>query len=338
MKSVSTLVEFPGPGAQLRPNPARIDMAESIDEAVHIVGTNLAPHRLRVRERGSRGVACLSTLDLGDCALASIQYGFDVEIDAGVINDYFMVKWGVAGHGHVISGERTAATSPQSIVVTSPQARSGFHMSPSCLHLTTRVSRKALEERLKEKLGRRLLRPVEFDFEIDIESDFGRAWCQLVTHICQVSASAPAVLQCAEVRKQYSRTMIELMVHAAPHNYTQALQAGETRPMPWYVRRAQAHVEAHVADIRSVADLAAAVGITPRTLQNGFRDALNIHPAEYVRRARVAALHRALLAAGPGQTVTSTMLSVGIANFGRYADYYRQQIGVRPSDTLRRAV
>jgi transcriptional regulator GlxA family with amidase domain len=131
--------------------------------------------------------------------------------------------------------------------------------------------------------------------------------------------------------------MIELMIHAAPHNYTHALRTRETEPLPWYVRRAQAHVEEHIADIRSVADLAAAVGITPRTLQSGFRDTLNLHPAQYVRRARVAALHRALLSASPGQTVTSLMLSVGIANFGRYAEYYRRQFGVRPSDTLRNA-
>lgn len=322
----------------LYPNPARIDMAQSVDEAVHIVGNSLAPHRLTVRERLPRAIASLSTLDLGDCALANLQYGFDVEIDAGVINDYFMVKWGLSGSGHVMSGDRAAATSPHAIVVTSPQERSGFRMSSICRHLTTRVSRRALEERLMEKLGRRLLRPVEFDLEIGIESDFGRAWCQLVAHICQVSASAPAVLECEEVRKQYSRTMIELMIHAAPHNYSQTLLANEDQALPWYVRRAQAYLEAHLADIRSVADLAAAIGVTPRTLQNGFREALNIHPADYIRRTRVVALHRALRAATPGQTVTSTMLGVGIVNFGRYAEYYRRQIGVKPSETLRKAL
>jgi hypothetical protein len=52
----------------------------------------------------------------------------------------------------------------------------------------------------------------------------------------------------------------------------------------------------------------------------------------------VAALHQALLSANSGQSVTSLMLGVGIANFGRYAHYYRQRIGVPPSVTLRRAM
>jgi AraC-like DNA-binding protein len=335
---MSMLVESPRPGTQLHPDPARVALAHSIDEAMDMVGTRLSPHRLKVFERHPRGLACLSGLDLGDCALASLKYGFDVEIDAGCITNFFMVKWALSGEGHVISGERSAATSTRSIVVTSPLERTGFRMTPACIHLTTRVARRAVEERLAEKLGRRLTRPVEFDLEIAVASDFGRAWCQLVTHICQVSASAPTVLASEEVRKQYSRTMIELLIQAAPHNYSEALRAGEIETVPWHVRRAQEYVDAHLSEIRSVADIAASIGITSRTLQNGFRQALNMTPAEYVRRARIHALHRALLAAESHESVTSLMLGVGIANFGRYAHYYRQQIGVPPSVTLRRSI
>jgi AraC-like DNA-binding protein len=335
---MSMLVESEGPGTQLRLHPARVDMAHSIDEAMYLVGTRLSPHRLTVHERHPRGLACLSALDLGDCALASLKYGFDVHIDAGVMSDYFMVKWALAGEGHVTSGERAAATSTQSIVVTSLFERTCFRMTPSCQHLTTRVFRRAVEERLAEKLGRRLPRPIEFDLEIAVASDFGRAWCQLVTHICQVSASAPAALASPEVRNQYSRTLIELLIHAAPHNYSEALRAGANPSSPWHVRRAQEYIDARLPEIRSVADIAASIGVTPRTLQNGFRQALNMTPAEYVRRARVQALHRALLAADSSQSVTSLMLGVGIANFGRYAHYYRKEIGVPPSVTLRRAM
>ena len=52
-------------------------------------------------------------------------------------------------------------------------------------------------------------------------------------------------------------------------------------------------------------------------------------------RARVEALHRALLAADETAGVTKLMMNVGIVNFGRYAQYYREQIGVSPSTTLK---
>ncbi|MEP7246800.1 MAG: helix-turn-helix domain-containing protein [Gammaproteobacteria bacterium] len=332
------LVETERRGTQLCPDPTGVHLAHSIDEAQDMVAACLSRHRLKVYERQPRGLASLSALDLGDCALASLRYGFPVDIDAGCISDYFMVKWALAGEGHVTSGDRAVSTTTKALVVTSPYERTGFRMSPTCLHLTTRVARTAVEERLAEKLGRRLNKPVQFDLEIAVASDFGLAWCQLITHICQLSASAPTVLASEEVRRQYSRTLIELLIEAAPHNYSEALRSGEDDSTPWHVRRAQEYVEAHLSDIRSVADIAAAIGVTPRTLQNGFRQALDISPAEYVRRARVAALHRALLAADSRQSVTSLMLGVGIANFGRYAHYYRQQIGVAPSVTLRRAI
>jgi transcriptional regulator GlxA family with amidase domain len=38
------------------------------------------------------------------------------------------------------------------------------------------------------------------------------------------------------------------------------------------------------------------------------------------------------------QNVTEIMLAVGIANFGRFAQYYRQQIGESPSTTLKRGL
>lgn len=318
------------------PNPASLALAHSVDEAVDVVGRSLAPHKLRIRGGSTRAAANVSALPLGDCAMVSLQYGFDVDIDAGRIADWYMLKMTLAGDGRIRSDEHVAATSCRSIFVTSPQAATGFFMSASCRHLTTRVSRAALEERLVQKLGRRLDRPLEFALEIASDSDFGRAWWQLARHICEVSATSPAVLACQAVREQYSRTLIELLIHAAPHSFSDALGCTEHPLLPRHVRRAQDYVDTHLPEIRSVAEIAAAIGVSPRTLQNGFRQTLKMSPAEYVRQARVRALHRALLEADAAESVTSLMTALGISSFGRYAEYYRQQIGVTPSETLRR--
>jgi transcriptional regulator GlxA family with amidase domain len=144
------------------------------------------------------------------------------------------------------------------------------------------------------------------------------------------------VLASEDVRRQYSRTMIEMLVHSAPHNYSRALEENLTQPIPWHVRRARDYVHNHIADIRSVADIAASIGITTRTLQTGFRKAFGMTPAEYIRRTRIEALHQALLAADGGRSVTDLMQAVGIVNFGRYAHYYRQQVGEVPSVTRKR--
>lgn len=322
------------------PDPRSVQSGDTVDEATHVVGENIHPHRLRTVNTGGRSLMCLtSALDLGDCALGYVQYGFEVEIDSGVIADYQLVKSTLAGQGRVICGPQSAVTSPRSIVMTSTTEISRVIMSAECRHLTARVCRKAVEQRITEKLGRRLNAPVKFDMEIPSDSDFGRAWHQLLAHICNLSATAPKALAAEEVRKQYSRTLIELLVHAAPHNYSEELERGASQQaIPWYVRRARAYMHDHLSDLRSVAEIASAVGITPRSLQNGFRRVFNMTPAEYLRDIRIQALHESLLRADPSRNVTELMQDVGIVNFGRYAQYYRRKMGVAPSETLRRAV
>ena len=321
------------------PNPRSVQSGDSIDEATDVVSRNIYPHRLRVANTGGRSLMCLtSALDLGDCALGYVQYGFDVEIDSGVIAEYQLVKTTLAGQGRVICGPQSVITQPRSIVMTSLTEVSRVMMSAECRHLTARVCRKAVEQRIMEKLGRRLNAPLKFDMEIPSDSDFGRAWHQLLAHICNLSATAPKALAAEEVRKQYSRTMIELLVHAAPHNYSEELERGAVgQAIPWYVRRARAYMHDHLSDLHSVAEIASAVGITPRSLQNGFRRVFNMTPAEYLRDIRIQALHESLLRAAPGRSVTELMQDVGIVNFGRYAQYYRRKMGVAPSETLRGA-
>jgi transcriptional regulator GlxA family with amidase domain len=208
-------------------------------------------------------------------------------------------------------------------------------MTAECQHLTVRVSRSALLETLAAKLRRPPRNALRFNLEIPMDGDFARAWCELVAHICHVSATAPAALANEGVRQQYSRTLMEIMLSAAPHSHTDSIEESANRATAWHVGRARDYVHDHLAEGISITDIAARVGVTPRTLQNGFRKAFNLTPAEYIRRARIEALHRALLAADASAGVTDLMMNVGIVNFGRYAQYYREQIGVSPSTTLK---
>ncbi len=317
------------------PDPRGVVAADTLDEATHLVRNAICPHRLRVHEPPRKSLAFLSSLDLGACGLTSLKYGFDVDIDAGRIEDSYLVKWTLAGEGQLRCGDRTSITSSRSIVVTDPSEHTKIRMTAQCQHLTVRISRRALLDTLAAKLRGVPRKALRFDLEIPMDSDFARAWCELVAHICHVSESAPTALASEGVRKQYSRTLMELLLGVAPHSHTDPLNESVNRATAWHVRRARDYIHEHLSEIISVASIAARVGVTPRTLQNGFRKALNLTPAEYIRRARIEALHRSLLAADETKGVTNAMINLGIVNFGRYAQYYREQIGVSPSTTLK---
>ncbi|MEW2352269.1 helix-turn-helix domain-containing protein [Spirillospora sp. NPDC029432] len=105
---------------------------------------------------------------------------------------------------------------------------------------------------------------------------------------------------------------------------------------PAALRRAIAYIEDHHTDPDiTVADIAAAAGVTPRTLQYAFRRHRGTTPMGYVRRVRLAAAHADLQAAGPGTTVTAVAARWGFHHPGRFAADYRAAYGRSPSTTLR---
>jgi len=103
------------------------------------------------------------------------------------------------------------------------------------------------------------------------------------------------------------------------------------------VRRAVRFVEANVARPLTVHDMAAAAGVSLRTLQQMFRTERAETPHAYLARARLDAVRLALLRADPDRdTVAAIARTWGFLGLGRFAAAYREAFGENPSATLRR--
>ncbi|MFJ6651175.1 helix-turn-helix transcriptional regulator [Microbacterium sp. NPDC091313] len=103
------------------------------------------------------------------------------------------------------------------------------------------------------------------------------------------------------------------------------------------VRRAAAYIDEHLGDPLTVGDVAAAAGVSIRTLQDMFRAARDESPSSYLRRARLDAVRRALTVADPTRkTVAGIAADHGFAHSGRFAALYREEFGEAPSQALRR--
>ncbi|MFI1510337.1 helix-turn-helix domain-containing protein [Streptomyces sp. NPDC020597] len=105
------------------------------------------------------------------------------------------------------------------------------------------------------------------------------------------------------------------------------------------VRRAMAYCEEHAGEPVSVADMAAAARVSPRTLQDRFRADLGTTPAAHLRRVRLERAHQDLLRIADGSasgTVTDVAARWGFTHLGRFAAYYRAAYGQVPSRTAER--
>jgi transcriptional regulator GlxA family with amidase domain len=105
---------------------------------------------------------------------------------------------------------------------------------------------------------------------------------------------------------------------------------------PPLLRRAVAFIHTNAQSDIGLGDIAAAVGVTPRSVQYMFRRHLGTTPLEYLRRLRLDRAHRDLLAADPAvDTVTAIAGRWGFSHAGRFSIAYKQTFGTEPSRTLR---
>jgi transcriptional regulator GlxA family with amidase domain len=85
-----------------------------------------------------------------------------------------------------------------------------------------------------------------------------------------------------------------------------------------------------------VAELAAEVSLSVRSLQEGFRRSLDSSPMAYLRHLRLEKVHEELATAAPGMaSITEVAARWGFVHLGRFAAAYRSEYAERPSDTMR---
>lgn len=111
--------------------------------------------------------------------------------------------------------------------------------------------------------------------------------------------------------------------------------AGRAAPLPASLRRVLALIEERLAEDLSVAGMAAAAGISERSVFNLFAGFLDTTPMAHVAERRLVRA-RGLLQAG-GWTAAAAARAAGIQHPGRFARAYRDRFGEMPSDTARQA-
>jgi AraC-like DNA-binding protein len=113
---------------------------------------------------------------------------------------------------------------------------------------------------------------------------------------------------------------------------------GHDARAPGAVRRAIAFIESNADQDIGLGDIAAASGVSSRTVQVAFRRHLDTTPTAYLRKVRLALAHAELLSACPDDelTVTEVAYRWGFSSPSRFAERYRAEFGRLPSEMLRR--
>jgi len=106
---------------------------------------------------------------------------------------------------------------------------------------------------------------------------------------------------------------------------------------PVAVRRAREHIRAHAEEPIDFADLAAALGLSMRAMQENFRRYYGQSPRDYLLAVRLANARRRLTLDDQAASVTVAAFDCGFRDLGYFAAKYREKYGELPSETLREA-
>jgi AraC-like DNA-binding protein len=240
----------------------------------------------------------------------------------------------IRGEAEICSNGHTARLGGQSGAVISSGPVAVEYLTDDSWIETVVFEQSAVEVELAHMLGATVTKPLRFDaqFSASTATPFTRALSLLHKELTQPNGFAAVPAMSARL----GHLVIAGLLVSQPHNYTEELAKPKTVRASKPIRNALEFIESRPAEIETVADIAATVGLSVRALDDGFRRYVGTTPMTYLRDVRIARAHEDLIAAEPDMTTaTAVARKWGFGHYGRFAADYRRRFGRKPSQTLR---
>jgi AraC-like DNA-binding protein len=309
-----------------------------IDEMEDLTNSLISSHRLRPLTSDGVFDSVLQIHGLQDFCGFTISYGRPV---AGSLEDEssderMAFVMAPKGRGQLIMNRREFDLSgPNGVVFPAGPLRTLNH-SDDCEISVLVMNRRKMADHCAKLLARDLDKDLQFDTGFDLSSANGQSWVRLFQYATAELASPHSLFRSmAAVRQQLEQTVLTGFLLGHSHTYSEALLRPQSAAAPFYVKRAEAFIEAHFSEPLSLADIAAQAGVSARSLQNGFQNFRNTTPMGFLRLLRLKRAYEALLLADPSTvTVTEVALRCGFGHMGEFASLYRRTFGETPRQTL----
>lgn len=325
------------PSATAPDAPFSVRSVTDPDQAEALVGDFYLPNRLDVSARQSRLDMSLTALRLGHLTVGRLGYGQEVRVATDEARN-FHVDVPILGHAEMSAGRaNVVATQWEDAAVFPPGDPARMRWSADCLQLCLMIPSGILETQLEELLGRSAVRPLRFDFSMDLRGPIGRSWADTLRLLARELDEGPGLLlhQCAGPHVQ--SLLLDGLLLGQPHNYSEDV---EGRPRPGAatsIARIVDVINERADEPWSSTSLAREAHLSIRALQEGFKRDIGRPPMRYLRDVRLRRVHAVLRDARPGSTTVEAVASRwGIMHMSRFAAAYRAAFGELPSSTLAR--
>lgn len=206
-----------------------------------------------------------------------------------------------------------------------------------CVASILRFDRATVERMAAELTGYDGPRRLRFEMSKPVSEAKSRHWDALTRYVIRDVLPNRAVRDNPMISSQLMRLLVANLLDTFPGITPAEPPGGLGTSGSGVVRRALAFMTEHADSDISLADIAAAARVGPRTVQQAFRSHLSTTPTTHLRRIRLERAHDDLAAADPcnGDSVAGIAARWGFAHPGRFAARYSSRYGRPPSHTLR---
>ncbi len=297
--------------------------------------------RHRLHDRGgdpTRFRATLHAIVSGSVTLGHLYLDAPVELRLGSPPERFLVVEPAGAGTTVGCGGSELEATPGTAVVVQPGRPTSIVLGAGASHRLVGIECQTVLVHLSRLLGRALDRPLAFDLRMDLRAGPAGRWNLALEMLQAELADEGSLLRSGIGQGQLEEFLISSLLYGQRSTYSAAL----ARPRPDSERRAttaaKQFIERNLSDHLTLAEVAAAAGVSVRTLQAAFRSELRTTPVAYIRSRRLDRARAELADERTEGTVTVTDVATrwGITHLGRFAAEYRARFGESPSQTLRR--
>lgn len=307
-----------------------------VDQAREVVAEAFCPHTLTPLDGAARFETRFHPMTTGDVRLAYLDYGGEVRITSLGQETFYLVLMPLAGRAEISHHRERFRYDPGGASVPPVTGSYDLRVDAGSPHLVAWIARGRLERHLGASLGRPVTSPVRFAVGMDLTAPALRSWRRVVDLLLH-EADGDGLIHEPLARRELEGLLLTQLLLAQPNNYSASLHEHPLPTTPRLIRRAVEVIDGHAAEPLTVEDVAEAVGLSVRALQEGFRRHLGTTPMSYLREVRLTRVRDDLAGADPASvTVTATALRWGFRHAGRFSARYHQRFGESPSATLHR--
>ncbi|ABM13177.1 transcriptional regulator, AraC family [Mycolicibacterium vanbaalenii PYR-1] len=313
---------------------------EDISKATRLIGRALSPLTLTVDPADADGFAAtMHGIRLRNVSMLYLDLHVPASIDIPESGRYYAVHMPMNGVAMVHHPSSTFQASTLRSLVSSPGVPLRIDLGVDTPQLLIRIEQQAMTAHVTRLIGRNLARPLVFEPEFDLATEAAMRWNAAVQLVHTEVYHAGSLIQKGRAIGPVEELVMSSLLHLQPSNYhADITQPSPPDPRRTVIQQAMDFIDDHLAERITMDSLAAAVHMSVRSIQQGFRSELGMSPMAFVRERRLERVHEELADAIPsdGVTVTAVAERWGFHHLGSFAVEYRKRWGEAPSETLRR--